>query len=167
MRMTFGEDAGMTTINTGVMDAVGVLVHRVADGLWGEVLHAKGNKSVCEYNFWVDFRLALASEPEAVGVIWTDNGGANWHVVAAAKYTDLPNGESMWGVSVKPCGDAWLDRRKGLVSWYPVGSTHAFRPRNGRVQVQYAIFCRVDGICHWDNNQGRNYGFHIGEEAAR
>lgn len=140
------------------------LVRRVADGLWGEVLQAGPGGTVCEYNFWVDFRLAVSDAPDAAGVIWTDNGGINWHVVTASKYADLENGEQMWGVSVRPCGDACLDREQGLVTWYPVGAERASKIEEGRVTIQYAIFCQAGGACHWDNNGGKNYGFVIGEQ---
>ena len=140
------------------------VVRRAADGLWSEVLRSNGTTAVCEYNFWVDFQLAPGVEPETLGVIWTDNGGARWHVVTASMYADLMDGEQLWGVNVRPCGDAFMHRESGLVSWHPVGSAVPFNVESGRVKIQYSIFCRANGVCHWDNNHGAHYSFEIGHQ---
>jgi hypothetical protein len=142
----------------------GDVVQRVDDGLWSEQLLANGTTAVYEHNFWVDFVVLSDDVPARAGVIWTDDDWTTSHVIEAVKEADLAPGEQLWGVDVRPCGDALLHNTLGLQRWFPARAPKVIEIAPGQtVTIRYAIFCVLGETWHWDDNAGRDHRFTVGE----
>ncbi len=142
------------------------VVQRLADGIFITDTFANGITATYRNNLWLDFKLKGLGAPEAAGIIWTWNDWATWSTATAAKESDLGGGFEQWGVDVAPMGDAYYHRSLGFIRWFPEGSTNYVPVTGGRVIIHYAIFYRVGGTWHWDNNGGANHRLVIGNSLS-
>lgn len=139
-------------------------VQRLGHGTWISDTFANGITATYRYNLWVDFKTRALGEPEAIGILWTDDQWTNWSATTAVKEADLANGFQQWGADVAPVGDAYYHRSLGFIRWFPARAPDTYVSVSGSLTLEYAIFYKVNGTWYWDNNGGQNYRVVIGNQ---